>query len=260
MNEYIKDFCMYWPVRELGDREELLWDELDALKFEKTRWPEPTGMYYLERGVELFRISLKILGLCNVDIGTISEKEQPILKLYLDEQEKDLVKKVQDAGLPFPDENLYWDFYRRNHPEYEGAFFFWTEFAKLWKMLTGKKINPDISCENVRGHLVKAMDVCSKTGWTKGMMRILENTGLFQDSDPYLYKEKCPNKCDALKDYESMYRMVIDSKEEFILNELIKRNFFTSTSLSMIMHSTKEDDLWIMPYVVMAEHGANKGL
>ena len=150
MNEYIDKFCELWPVRELGDREEALWDELEELNKLKTHSPDSDafsalrGAYYLERGVELFRISLKILGLCNVDSGQIEKKELPILELYLNEQEDILVNALKEIGFPFADENLIWSFYGRFHPEADGAYFFWTEFARLWEKMTGRKITANM--------------------------------------------------------------------------------------------------------------------
>ena len=264
-NEYLRKFSELWPVERLGDREEALWDELDALIKLKKEYPdaeafnEKNGIYFLERGVELFRVSLKIIGLCNVDSGRISEKEVPILKLYLDEQEEILVNNLKEIGFSYTDENLLWELYGHFHPEADGAVFFWNEFAKLWLKLTGRKICPDLSHKFVRSHFQKVLNSAQSCRWNESMMEALENVGSFNGADPYCYHEGECSVEDALADSSAMYETVIENGDEEVLGQLIKRGFFTRTAAMMIFNRIETNTcMWAWPYLAMAGHMARK--
>ena len=246
-------FCMLWPVRDMGDREEYLWKELASLRRLKRIAPvcaeqiisEITGAYLIVRGLESFGIELysrKLFKVENKHQFLLCENESPETAAYLNAQETRLVEAVRKLGITFTEEDYLWQFYRFNHPNLDNSLYFWREFGKLWMQLTGRKLRPDLSHNFVCRHLMEVV-------WPEYRMKNHEQQVVYAFQEVGVFRnaaKKCGYICNA------MDRMV---KEESQAGwTLLQRGIYTGKELQQKARNEIMPD-WMMPILILAVYG-----
>lgn len=243
-------FSMLWPVRDLGYREELLWQELSSLERLRRIAPdcaehiltEMTGTYLLVRGLEYFGIELyrkRRQKSGEGQEGILGVNESPEEAAYLNYQEMRLADSLRQLGITFTKEDYLWQFLRYNHPSLDDALYFWREFGKLWNLLSGRELRANLSDDFVGRYLTAMLEHEYRTeDYEQQTMYALQKIGTFRNNDQkstYLHK--------------AMQRIFQGNKQVF--QTLLRKGFFSRRELR---EKAKDNDTpdWMMPVLIMA--------
>lgn len=246
-------FRMLWPVRDLGDREEYLWQELASLERLKRVAPvcaeqiitEMTGAYLIVRGLETIGGALYSRKLYKVEKRhqfLLCENESPETAAYLNCQETRLVEALRKLGITFTEEDYLWQFLRFNHPNLDNSLYFWREFGKLWMQLAGRKLRPDLSHDFVCRHLMEAV-------WPEHRMENHEEQVRYAFQEVGVFRNSA-NKGGYIR--KAMSRMEKEESQEGRM--LLERGIYTERELQQKAQTETTPD-WMMPILILAVYG-----
>ena len=248
-------FGLLWPVRKLGDREELFWQELESLERLKRIAPdcaeriitEMTGSYLLIRGlqyfsIELYRKRIKERGKQQADILCVNESPEEAACLNF--QEMRLADGLRQLGIAFTNEDYLWQFLQCHHPQHDDSLYYWREFGRLWKLLAGRELRPDLSDQYVCGHLAAVLNPEHRMEeHEQQVVYALKETGAFRNAD---------HKSTSLRN--AIQR--IEKEDTPLFRMLLKKGFFSKRELREKVRNHDTPD-WMLPILIMANHGCD---